>query len=266
MTVATDLETPLDVRREGPVLVLTMNDPDTLNSLQPEVYRRGLAALREVDASVRAIILTGANGAFCSGGDLRQLGSMGADGRGVDRGEMDAFHGFVRALREVPLPVIAAVEGPAAGAGFSLTCACDLVVAADDARFVMAYVKVGLNPDGGASALLSRGLPHQVVAEVLFNGDEIPVDRLHTLGVINRVVAPGTAFETAYAWALRLAAGPRAALGRAKKLIEGARRNALEAQLDLEADLFLEAARHPEAAEGMRAFLEKRRPDYSAIT
>lgn len=262
MINATDLDTPLDVRRDGPVLILTMNDPATRNALQPALYERGHAALREAEAdeTVRAVVLTGANGAFCSGGDLRRLARPDYV---AGRGSVDAFHAFIRALRETPVPVIAAVEGPAAGAGFSMAAACDLVVAARDARFVMAYVRVGLNPDGGASALLSRGLPHQVVAEILFNGDVIAPERLHALGVVNRLVEPGEAFAAARAWAQRLAAGPRAALGRAKRLIEAARRNTLDEQLDLEAELFLDAVAHPEAAEGMAAFLEKRPADFS---
>lgn len=260
---AGDLRSPLDVRRDGPVLVLTMNDPATRNALQPGVYRGGLEALQAIggDRDVRAVILTGAGGAFCSGGDLRRLSQPDYV---ADRGAIDAFHAFIRALRTAPVPVIAAVEGQAAGAGMSMAAACDLVVASEEAKFTMAYVRVGLNPDGGASTLLSRGLPHQVVAEILFNGDIIPVERLHALGVINRVVTPGTALAEARAWAERLAAGPRA-LARAKRLIEAARRNDLETQLDLEADLFLEATRHPEAAEGMAAFLAKRRPDYSGL-
>lgn len=255
------LDTPLDVRREGPVLVLTMNDPKTRNALQPALYERGLQALRDAEAGgeVRAIVFTGANGAFCSGGDLRRLSN-----RDFARGRtsIDAFHDFIRALRRVPIPVIGAVEGPAAGAGFSMAAACDLLVASREAVFVMAYVKVGLNPDGGASALLSRGLPHQFVAEILFDGGVIAPERLHALGIVNRVVEPGTALATAQDWANRLARGPKAALARAKRLVEGARVNLLDAQLDLEAELFLEATQHPEAAEGMSAFLEKRRPDF----
>lgn len=144
-----------------------------------------------------------------------------------------------------------------------MAAACDLVVAARDAKFIMAYVRVGLNPDGGASALLSRGLPHQLVSEILFDGDVIAPERLHALGLINRLVEPGEALAAARAWAERLASGPRAALGRAKRLVEGARHNSLAAQLDLEAELFLDAVGHREAAEGMAAFLEKRRADFS---
>lgn len=259
------MNSPLDVRREGRVLVLTMNDPATRNALQPGVYTAGAEALRAAnsDPDLGAIILTGANGAFCSGGDVRRLKSYGDQPVEVQRAGVDAFHGFVRLLRTVDLPVIAAVEGPAAGAGFSLAMACDMVVASREAWFVMAYVKVGLNPDGGASAFLSRGLPHQVVAEILFNGDVIAVERLHALGCINRLTEPGQALPEAMAWAERLSTGPRAALARAKRLVEGARQNALAQQLDLEADLFTEASRHPEAAEGMAAFLEKRAPDFT---
>jgi len=203
-------------------------------------------------------VVGGAHGFLA--GNLRRLRQRDA---GQGRRNIAAFHAFVRALRDTPLPVIAAVEGAAAGAGFSLAVACDLVVAARDARFVMAYVRVGLNPDGGASALLSRGLPHQVVAEILFEGGVIAAERLHGYGVVNRLAAPGEARDTALTWARRLASGPRAALGRAKRLIEAAQHTPLAPQLDLEADLFLEAAAHPEAAEGMNAFLDKRTPAFA---
>jgi enoyl-CoA hydratase/carnithine racemase len=260
---------PIDIRTEGPVLVITLNDPETRNSLQPEVYEQGHAALSALDTkTIGAVVLTGANGAFCSGGDLRRLkggaknGQEGASERPL---QLDAFHRFIKALRACPVPVIAAVEGFAAGAGFSIAMACDLVIAAQDARFVMAYVKVGLNPDGGASAFLNRGLPHQIVSEMLFTGDPIQASRLAELGCVNRLCPPGTARDEALTLANRLAQGPRAALGRAKTLIEGAQHNSLDDQLDLEAKLFLEATQHPESAEGMAAFLEKRPANYSGL-
>ncbi len=262
---APPMDTPLDVRREGAVLLLTLNDPATRNTLQPPVYEKGLAALRgAVGDGVRAVVISGAGGTFCSGGDLRRLNDP-ASTSDKRRASLAAFHGFIAALRSTPLPVIAAVEGAAAGAGFSIALACDLIVAAEDARFVMAYVKVGLNPDGGASALLSRGLPHQLVSELLFTGEPVTTGRLRALGVVNRVAEPGHALADALTWAGQLARGPRAALGRAKTLVEGARHNGLVDQLDLEAELFVAATDHPESAEGMSAFLGKRRPAYDTL-
>lgn len=263
------IASPIDIRTEGPVLVITLNDPETRNSLQPEVYEQGYTALSTLDTkAIGAVLLTGANGTFCSGGDLRRLknGHQDTPHSPAERPlQLEAFHRFVKALRDCPIPVIAAVEGFAAGAGFSLAMACDMVIAAQDARFVMAYVKVGLNPDGGASAFLNRGLPHQIVAEMLFTGAPVPASRLAELGCVNRLCPPGTARDEALALANHLAQGPRAALGRAKALIEGAQHNNLDDQLDLEAKLFLEATQHPESAEGMAAFLEKRPANYSGL-
>lgn len=181
----------------------------------------------------------------------------------MQRASVELLHGFVRAIRAAPLPVIAAVEGIAAGAGFSLALACDLLVAAEDARFIMAYVKVGLNPDGGATAFLARGLPPQMAAELLFTGAPVSAGRLAELGVINRLVPPGRAFDEAMGWASELASGPPVALGRAKRLIETAPHQDLDRQLDLEADLMTDAVHHAEAGEGIDAFLAKRKPDFS---
>ncbi|MBK1664580.1 enoyl-CoA hydratase [Rhodospirillum rubrum] len=258
---ATSLASPLDVRRHGGVLVLTMNDPATRNALSPTVFAAGTRALSEAadDDSLGAVVLTGANGAFCSGGDLRLLAGAPSDITAL----LDSFHGFVRAIRALPLPVIAAVEGSAAGAGFSLALGCDLLVASREASFLMAYIKVGLTPDGGATAFLARALPRALQTEIVLTGAPVSAERLHGLGVVNRLVDPGAAFDTALAWATAFAAGPRAAVGRAKRLVEAAGSNGLEDQLDLEAALFSQAIAHGEAREGMTAFLHKRSPDFA---
>lgn len=256
------LASPLDVRRRGRVLVLTLNDAATRNALHPDVYTLALAAVREAaeDTTLGAVVVTGAGGTFCSGGNVGRLLSRRAQPPSVQRDSIEHLHTLIRALRRLPLPVLAAVEGTAAGAGWSLVLACDLVVAARDARFAMAYVKVGLNPDGGASAFLARALPPPLAAEVLFDGVPLAAEHLHGLGLVNRLAEPGAALDDALAWAERLARGPRAALGRAKRLLESAVRAGLDEQLDLEADLLTEAVHHPEAGEGLSAFLEKRPP------
>lgn len=263
-TVAPDLTQPVDIRQQDGTLVITINDPATRNAMGAELFTQGTAALEAVaaDDSIGAVILTGAGGTFCSGGDLRMLGALKTQPDSTLEAAFDGFHGFIRALRAVPVPVIAAVEGNAAGAGFSMAVACDLLIAADDAKFSMAYIKVGLNPDGGASAFLSRGLPHQLVAEILFSGEAIDASRLHQLGVVNRLVPAGTTLQTALGLAGALAWGPRHALSRCKTLVEQARQNTLPQQLDLEARLFGDAIRDDESTEGMRAFMEKRMPRF----
>lgn len=256
----TGLASPLDVSRRGRVLVLTLNDPQTRNALQPDLYVTAATALADAsaDKSVRAVLLTGAGGTFCSGGNLDRLRTNRQQPRAVQRSSVELLHGLVRAIRATPLPVIAAVEGVAAGAGFSLALACDLVVAATDAKFVMAHVKVGLNPDGGATSFLSRAMPPQLAAELLFTGTPVDAARLHELGIVNRLASPGSVFEEALAWAEKLAAGPRDAVARAKRLIETARRQDLDRQLDLEAELMTEAVHGDEAGEGIEAFFAKR--------
>ncbi len=252
------------IERRGEVLFLTLNDPKSRNSLTAEMYTAGRAELMHAgrDDGIGAIVISGAEGNFCSGGNIQRL-RKSIDMAPAERQQsVDALHGWIKSIRQCPKPVIAAVEGSAAGAGCSLALSCDLIVAAENARFVVAYVKIGLNPDGGATAFLNRGLPPQLVAELCFFGDPIGAERLHGLGVVNRLSAPGEVLADATAWAERLAGGPRAALARAKELIGSARSNSLETQLDLEARLINEARDHPEAAEGLSAFLEKRKPDF----
>ena len=262
MTQQTD---DLIIDRDGAVLTLTLNDPKTRNSLSREMSQVGAEVLTEAsyDDAIRVILLQGADNNFCSGGNIGRLQHSIAAGMNERMVSVNDLHGWIKAIRRCPKPVIAAVEGAAAGAGFSLALACDLIVSADDARFVVAYIKIGLNPDGGSTAFLNRGLPPQVAAEMCFFGDPVSAERLYTLGVVNRVVNPGEARATARELADRLATGPAAALGRAKQLIDASRRNHFEAQLDLEARLISEARSHPEAAEGLAAFLEKRKPDFT---
>jgi enoyl-CoA hydratase/carnithine racemase len=254
----------LRTSREGRVLTLTLNDPATRNSLSTQMYVGGRAEILNAagDDDVGAIIITGAEGNFCSGGNITRLRESIEASPADRRIGVDALHGWIKAIRDCPKPIIAAVEGAAAGAGCSLALACDLIVSADTARFVVAYVKIGLNPDGGSTAFFNRGLPPQLVAELCFFGDPIGAERLHQLGVVNKLTAPGSALDEATAWATRLANGPSAAISRAKALISAARHNSFEAQLDMEADLITQARDHPEAAEGLNAFLEKRKPDF----
>lgn len=261
----TETADDLLIERDGAVLTLTLNDPKTRNSLSREMSQVGADVLTDAnyDDGIRVVILRGADGNFCSGGNITRLQASIAAGMNERMASVGDMHGWIKAIRRCSKPVIAAVEGAAAGAGFSIVMACDLIVAASDARFVVAYVKIGLNPDGGATAFLNRGLPPQVASELCFLGDPVSAERLHTLGVVNRVVEPGEALATARELAGRLASGPRDALARAKQLIDASRRNDFEAQLDMEARLISEARSHPEAAEGLQAFLEKRKPDFT---
>lgn len=254
----------LDVSRDGRVLLLTLNDPPTRNALGTEVMTAARLALDEAaaDEGIGAVVLTGAGGAFCSGGNLMQLGRFRGAARDDVRAGVEELHRLIRAVRDCPKPVIAAVEGAAAGAGFPLALACDLIVAAEDAVFSLAYIKVGLTSDGGGTASLARALPPQLAAEIVFEGGRIGAQRLFQIGMVNRMVPQGGTLAEASAWAARLAAGPCAAIGRAKGLLEAAY-GGLAAQLDREADAFVESLFHGEAGEGIAAFLEKRPPQFT---
>lgn len=258
----------LELKRKGRVLVATNNDPATRNALSRDFYEGFRAAVEEAgsDHEIGAIVLTGAAGFFCSGGNVNGLKERSVADYATRRSSVDMLHRMILAMRECPKPIVAAVEGSAAGAGASLAAACDLVVAGREAYFSVAYVKIGLTPDGGATAFLGAALPRQMVSEMVFTGDRIPAERLHSLGLINRVTEPGQALGAALDLAARLAEGPAGALAEGKRLIEAARGNGLKAQLDLEADAIAKALGGPEGREGIAAFLEKRKPDFRNLT
>ncbi|MGD9945281.1 MAG: enoyl-CoA hydratase-related protein, partial [Burkholderiaceae bacterium] len=180
------------------------------------------------------------------------------------RASIDQMHEWITAIRECPKPVIAAVEGAAAGAGFSLVMACDQIIAADNARFIMAYIKVGLTPDGGGTFFLGTRLPYQTAYELIARGQPIGAARLHAMGVVNEVCPAGSALATALTRAAELADGPAFALGRCKSLLAASERDTLAHQLVRERENFVAALFHADAGEGMDAFLGKRPPRFNA--
>jgi enoyl-CoA hydratase/carnithine racemase len=147
---------------QGAVLQLTLSNPEARNALHPDIYRDGIAALKgaTADPAVRAVVITGEGEHFCAGGNLNRLLGNRSQPPEVQAASIDTLHEWITAIRDCPKPVIAAVEGAAAGAGFSLALACDMLVAAQNARFVMSYIRVGLTPDGGASHWLATRLPY----------------------------------------------------------------------------------------------------------
>jgi enoyl-CoA hydratase/carnithine racemase len=254
----------LQASRQDATLILTMSNPGARNALHPDMYAAAIETLStaERDESVRAVILTGADQVFCSGGNLNRLLENRSKSPAVQAESIDNLHGWIEAIRDCPKPVIAAVEDTAAGAGFSLALACDLIVAGVSAKFVMSYVKVGLTPDGGASWFITRALPRQLAAEILLEGKPVLAPRLHELGVVNRVVADGTALDNALAWADDLAALSPNAMERIKSLTNEAQGNPLGQHFESEKRHFVESLHHRDALEGISAFLEKRKPQY----
>ena len=255
------------LERHGRVLKAINNDPKTRNSLSWEFYDgfREAVETAAADSDISAIVLTGAEGFFCSGGNINGLKERSEADYAARRSSVDKLHDMVLAMRACPKPIIAAVEGGAAGAGASLMAACDLVVAARDAYVSIAYIKIGMTPDGGSTAFLGTALPRQLMSEMVFTGDRIPVERLHALGVINRLTEPGAAVQAAMEWAGVLADGPASSMAKAKALIDSARLASLKEQLDAEADSIAERLGSEVGREGITAFLEKRKPNFQGL-
>ncbi len=253
------------IERREHTLLLTLDNPKRRNALHPDFYRQGREAVEQAaaDPNIGAIVLTGTGEHFCSGGNLQRLAANREMPQEIQRGSLDTFHRWILALRACPKPIIAAVEGAAAGAGFSLALACDMIVAARDARFSMAYVKVGLTPDGGGTAFLADLLPRQAAAELALLGAPVGAERLFTLGVVNRLAEPGKACTEALTLAHELALGAGKAQGRIKRLLNAAgAHERLAAQLDRETDSFVAALFDSEAAIGIAAFSAKEPPRY----
>jgi enoyl-CoA hydratase/carnithine racemase len=254
-------------RREGAVLVLTHNNPATRNALSAEFYRAATAALRAADAdpTVGAVVLTAADNFFCAGGNLNLIAQRRHWPPEQRRETLELLHGFVRQLRDCSRPVVAAVEGGAVGAGMSVALACDMLVAARNAFFSATYIRVGLSPDGGLTSLLANFVSRQVLTELCLTGDRITAERLDALGAVNRLSEPGQAEAEAIALAAKLANGPARTAARIKALCRHAHARTLDEQLDHEADFMVESQGDDEAQEGIRAFLDKRKPDFVAL-
>jgi enoyl-CoA hydratase/carnithine racemase len=252
------------VERRGRVLLLTISNPAARNATSPDLYRVARAAFRDAaaDDNIGAIVLTGEGEHFCGGGNLKRLLAQRDLPPATQAEHLDALHDWVMAMCECPQPVIAAVEGAAVGGGFSICLGCDLIVAAEDAKFVMSYVKVGLSPDGGGSDSLANALPPQAALELLLDGAPVSAARLYHLGLVNRVVARGEALAEALRWAERFVEGPPSAQARIKRLVYAARARSRRAQLDAERDGFIESLYSDECGEGITAFLEKRVPRF----
>lgn len=251
----------------GDRLVVAAANPARRNVLSPEYYAVLLDALAVAarEPRIASVILHGEGGFFCAGGDLRLLAKRRELPVHERRERIEALHDVVRGILDCPVPVIAAVDGGAAGAGVSIAFACDLVVAAEDAGFTLAYVKAGLVPDGGATATLARHVPRATLMRMALLGERVPATRLFELGAIAALAPPGEAFAIASGLADRLADGPAAAQAGIKALVNAGRDGDVRAQLDRERDAMAEAIAGPEAAEGIEAFVHKRAADFRSL-
>jgi 2-(1,2-epoxy-1,2-dihydrophenyl)acetyl-CoA isomerase len=242
------------------VATITLNRPESLNALNAVMRAELLAALKGAgrDEAVRAVVITGQGRAFCSGADLR-----GGSGERAFRRVLTAeYNPLITAVRELPKPVIAAVNGVAAGAGMSLALACDLVYAADDARFVLAFGRIGLVPDSGLTRTLVRALGRHRAAALIFSGDPLGAAEAQAVGLVNGAL-PGDQLSAAVrSAAASLASGPTAAIGLAKRAINDAEDALPSESMAMEAALQELAGRTQDHAEGVAAFSEKREPRF----
>ncbi|MDB5872881.1 MAG: Unsaturated acyl-CoA hydratase [Ramlibacter sp.] len=248
----------------GRTMVLTISNPEHRNALGPEMYAAGVEALSVAESSpeVRSVVITGEGPQFSAGGNLQRLQANREQAPEVQAQSIEGLHAWIEAIRTFPKPVIAAVEGAAAGAGFSLALACDLIVAADDSVFAMAYSNIALSPDGGATWSLSRALPRQLAGELMLTGERIGARRLHELGVVNRVTAAGGALDEALALAERLNERAPNALASIKELMNDAAASQFTRHLADERDHFVRNLHHANAGIGIAAFLAKQPPRY----
>jgi len=248
----------LGVATERAVTTLTLNRPDALNALTAELRGELLAAVKAAgrDVDVRAVVITGAGRGFCAGADLR-----GGSGEREFRRVLTAeYHPLIEAIRALPKPVVAAVNGVAAGAGVSLALAADLVIAGEDARFVPAFHRIGLVPDSGLTRTLVRALGRHRAFEVLLGERQLSASEAQAAGLVAAVVPTDRLADTARALAGRLASGPTRAIGLTKRLIADAEDAGLPDSLAAEAALQEVAGRTEDHAEGVAAFAEKRDP------
>jgi len=250
----------------GGVAWITLNRPEALNAWTLELGEDLHSALDHAAESpeVRAIVLTGAGRAFSSGADLKAGVEVGEDGKpDVAKRLRETYHPLILRVRTIPKPVVAAVNGPAVGIGCSLALAADLIVAAESAYFLLAFVNIGLALDGGASAFLPARVGHARAFELAYLGERLPAARALEWGLVNQVVPDAELQAEAGALAAKLAAGPPGSYAGIKRTINDQLYRRLEQQLDDEAAIQQERARSADFMEGVLAFSHKRRPTFT---
>jgi len=261
MTYAT-----LEWEQSGGVGTLTLNRPQSLNAWTPQLGEE-LKAVLEGEAaedSVRAVLLTGAGRGFSSGADLKEGIQLADDGMPDIRGELkEIYHPAIASIRALPKPVVAAVNGPAAGIGCSLALACDLLAAAESASFSLAFVRIGLMPDGGSTAFVPPAVGKARAFQMALLGEAVSAAQALEWGLVNWVYPDERLLPETRALAERLAAGPTLAYANAKLALNRSVYSGLDEQLDLEADLQHALARTKDMVEGITAFVQKRQPAFT---
>jgi 2-(1,2-epoxy-1,2-dihydrophenyl)acetyl-CoA isomerase len=251
----------VETTRDGAVLTITLNRPDVLNALNRVMHEGLAAALEEArDPEVRAVVLTGAGRGFCVGQDLTEFRDASGD---IAERLRTTYHPNVLALRALEKPVIAAVNGAAAGAGLSIACACDIRLASDAANFVPAFINIGLVPDSGGTYFIARLLGPARAFEWMTSGRRLTAAEAHAWGLVSEVVEADRLAGRVGDLAAQLAAMPTRGIGMTKRLFDRAGESTLEEQLELEAQLQSAATKTDDFREGVAAFLEKREPRFT---
>jgi 2-(1,2-epoxy-1,2-dihydrophenyl)acetyl-CoA isomerase len=266
MTQTATLAETVLVSLEAGVLTLTLNRPDKLNSFNEEMHLALRAGFQRAadDPAVRAVLLTGSGRGFCAGQDLGDRDPRKGGGAPDLGATLETFYNpTLRLIRALEKPVVCAVNGVAAGAGANIAFACDIVLAARSAKFIQAFAKIGLVPDAGGSWSLARILGEPRAKALALLAEPLEAETAASWGLIWKAVDDAALLEEAKAIAARLAAGPTRGLGLTKRAIQAAATNSLDAQLDLECQLQREAGRTADYAEGVTAFLEKRKPGFT---
>ncbi len=260
-------ENILLTEKKGNVGIITLNRPDKLNAFNDELTFRLQDALKEMekDKDVRAIVITGSGRGFCSGQDLQsrsisqEVGERPSLGDSIRR----RYNPIVSKIRRMEKPIIAAVNGVAAGAGASLAFACDFRIASENSSFIQSFTKVGLVPDSGSTFMLPRLIGATKAFELMLSAEKLPAAEALKLNLINKVVAEGEVMKEALVLAEKLAAGPTKAFGLTKRAVNRALFHDLEDLLEYEASLQEIAGRSDDFQEGVKAFVEKRTPAYT---
>ena len=244
------------------ILTLRFNRPEKKNALTLAMYSLLAEALGKADENdaVRVILLTGTQGCFTSGNDLADFMSSPPSGK-----ESPVMR-FLAAISQTEKPIIAAVSGTAIGVGTTMLLHCDLVYAGESALFQMPFVNLGLSPEAGSTMLLPRMMGHQRAAEFLLLGEAFNAEKAREVGIVNAVCPDGELQEAVLATARQLAALPAAAVRLTKTLMKRGDATAVRETIAVEGERFMERLRSPEAAEALRAFMEKRKPDFSRFT
>jgi len=253
----------VDLSIDNGVAEITLNRPERLNAWNAQFGDELRQALLTdaADPEVRSVLITGAGRGFSSGADLKEMLEQGSDGGQIpDVGEMlrTRYHPIIKGIRELPKPVVAAVNGPAVGIGCSLALACDLIWAAESAVFGLAFVNIGLVPDGGSTFLVPVAAGKARALEMALLGDPLPAERALEWGLINRVVPDGELMEQARGLAQTLAQGPTRSYANSKRALNNSFLKIMDEQLDLEADMQAEMVKTSDFIEGVSAFVEKR--------